>query len=289
MNLNRLKSLAACVVLAGASLGVADTASACSVAAWTATNKTATDANAGGPAQGVRRYYGLCGLNATAAGIVVGDNSPQGATETTYRARFYFYPNITSGSANILSVNAGENGTGAALVGLNFTSAGVLNVLVNGAQAGSIQGAGLKPNRWYGVEVTYIAGTSVRVDVRGNATFSDSLTITTGVPATGVDSVTLGFISGAGTQAGAAIQFDEFESSRAGTAIGFLPRGNGRIESGTQEYTVFDVLDVLAEFRAGSLALGNSDVEEDGDVDVFDVLAVLARFRTGVFPASTNP
>jgi len=277
MNLNRLKSLAACLVLAGAGLAVADTASACSVAAWTATNKTATDANAGGPPT-VRRYYGLCGLNTTAAGTVVGDNSPAGATETTYRARFYFFPNVGAGSAKILSINAGENGTGAELVGLTYNN-GALQVAVNnGATTQSI--TGLTNARWYGVEVTYLAGTSVQVDVRGNKTFTGTTTIAAGVPATGVDSVTMGFISGTGTS----IQFDEFESSRAATPIGFLPRGNARIESGTQSYTIFDVVDVLTEFRTGTLSLGNSDVEEDGDVDVFDVLAILTRFRTGSFP-----
>jgi hypothetical protein len=282
MNLNRLKSLAACIVLAGAGLGVASNANACSVAAWTDTNKTATDANAGSPPT-VRRYYGLCGLNANAPGIVVGDNSPAGATETTYRARFYFFPNVTSGSAKILSINAGENGTGTELVGLTFTSAGALQVAVNGgATTQTING--LTNARWYGVEVTYIANTSVQVDVRGNKTFTGTTTIAAGVPSTGVDSVTLGFITGAGTQGGAAIQFDEFESSRAGTAIGFLPRGNARIESGTQSYTLLDVLDVLTEFRTGTLAQGNPDAEEDGDVDLLDVLAVLTRFRTGNFP-----
>lgn len=278
MNLNRLKSLAACLVLAGAGLGAADTASACSVAAWTATNKTATDANAGSPPT-VRRYYGLCGLTASAPNTVVGDNSPAGATETTYRARFYFFPNVPTGSAKILSVNAGENGTGTELVGLTYNSNGTLEVAVNGG-ASTSSVTGLTNARWYGVEVTYLAGTSVQVDVRGNKAFTGTTTVPS-APATGVDSVTLGFISGTATS----IQFDEFESSRAATAIGFLPRGNARIESGVQAYTLFDVLDVLTEFRTGTLALGNSDVEEDGDVDLFDVLAILTRFRTGNFPA----
>lgn len=281
MNLNRLKSLAACLVLAGAGLGAADTASACSVAAWTATNKTATDANAGGPAEGVRRYFGLCSLNANAANVVVGDNSPAGATETTYRARFYFFPNITAGSAKILSINAGENGTGAELVGLTFTAAGALQVAVNNS-ASTQSIAGLTPGKWYGVEVTYLANTSVRVDVAGNAGFTDTTTIAAGVPATGVDSVTLGFISGAGTQGGASIQFDEFESSRAATAIGFKPRGDAVPDN---IYAIDDVVAVLREFRLGAAgaALGSPDADEDGVVSISDVVATLRRFRLGSF------
>lgn len=283
-NSRTLKGLALSVaVCAMAGTGVAE---ACSVAAWTASNTNATNANAVQPPGAANfRYYGSCALrlDAASAPLMVGDNSPAGAAETTYRARFYFFTGLTAGSAQIFRATSDDNNGGSEVLSLSLASSGSLTFAINGATVETI--AGLAANRWYAVEISYVGGTSYSIDVRGNRTFTASEAGATAVN-TGIGSHSLGLISVAG--AAGNVQFDEFEASRATAAIGFYPRGNANIDgSGAiaeQQYTLFDVLDALTEFRTGTLSAGNADAEEDGDVDLLDVLAILTRFRTGSFP-----
>ena len=277
MNMTGFKQACLSLALIGAGSLAWSQAQACTVAAWTGTNTTASTADVGGTAQSIRRYYGLCGLNAASSGKVVGENSPN--NETTYRVRFYFYPALTAGQAKIFSATTGDNGTGTEVIGLTYDSSGQVGVLANGSQVGTL--SGLTPNRWYAIELTYLGGTSIAASLRGNQTFTASTTITTNVPNSGIGSHTLGFISGTG--ASGTFQFDEFEASRsATTAIGFLNRGDA-VPDGT--YDLQDVIAVLREFRLGASgqAQGNADANEDGTVDLQDVIAVLRRFRNGSF------
>jgi hypothetical protein len=265
----------AALFAAGALL--AGTAEACSITAWSATNTTAIAADAGGP-PAIRRYIGLCALDAGADGKVVAENSPD--NETLYRARFYFYPEITAGSAKIFSATASDNGAGGEVIGLSYNANGTLTLLGSGASVATV--TGLNPAFWYGIEVTYRSGNELSMTVSGGGgRVSSSAAAAAGIPTAGVGSHALGFMSGSGT-AGGGFQFDEFEASRsADAAIGFRNRGDAIPDS---VYDIFDVLAILNEFRGQGLALGSSDAEEDGDVDIFDVLAVLTRFRTGSFP-----
>ncbi|HMN35836.1 MAG TPA: hypothetical protein PKE36_10625, partial [Chiayiivirga sp.] len=66
-------------------------AMACTISNWNGTN-TAAAANTGGPAEGIARYSGVCGL-AVDSGKYVVDNTP--GTEGTYRARFYVLTKAT--------------------------------------------------------------------------------------------------------------------------------------------------------------------------------------------------
>ena len=89
------------------------------------------------------------------------------------------------------------------------------------------------------------------------------------------------------TGAAGSIQFDEFEASRATTAIGFYPRGNARVDGtgaiADQNYDIFDFIDAARELQTAVLASGNSDADEDGDVDVFDIIAIARRVQLGSF------
>ncbi|MCB1552696.1 MAG: hypothetical protein KDJ14_02715 [Xanthomonadales bacterium] len=279
-NSRTLKGLALGVaVCAMAGTGVAE---ACSVAAWTAGNTTAAAANAGSPPT-FRRYYGLCGLTVSAASpVVVGDNSPAGAAETTYRSRFYFYTGLTAGSAVVFRASASDDNGGAEVLSLNYSSTGSLAYSVGGSTVATA--TGLAANKWYAVEISYVGGATYSISVRGNQTYTFSNNGATAFN-TGIGSHTLGIVSNTG--AAGSIQFDEFEASRATTAIGFYPRGNARVDGtgaiADQNYDIFDFIDAARELQTAVLASGNSDADEDGDVDVFDIIAIARRVQLGSF------
>lgn len=274
-----LIGLKAGAALIAASLLAVGSAEACSVAAWSATNTTAAAGDVGGPAEGVRRYIGLCGLDADAVGKVVGENSP--SNESIYRARFYFHPEITAGSAKIFSASGDDNATGGEVIGLTYNADGTLTLLGSGAEVASVNG--LTSGNWYGVEITYRAGTELSMAVRGRAdAVNTSAAASSGIPSANIGSHTLGFITSNGASGGG-FQLDEFEASRSGdTAIGFRNRGDA-VPDGT--YNLQDIIAVLREARLGAAAaaLGNADANEDGLVNLQDIIAVLRRVRTGSF------
>jgi hypothetical protein len=256
----------------------ASDASACTVSAWLASNTTATNANAGGRSAtpAIPRYFGSCALNTTAAGTVVGDNTP--SAEPTFRARFYVFANLTAGASKIFSATSGDNGAGTEVVGVLLQSNGQIVLQVNGTNVATLPA--ITQPLWYGIEVTYIAGTSASITVRNNLqTYNQTQTVTTGVN-TAIESTTIGFSSTGGGVG--RLVFDEFESSRGATAIGFLPVGDAEPDG---SYTIGDVVAVLREFRLGAsgVAAGNADIDGNGVVDLADVVSILRRFRTGSF------
>lgn len=271
--------------LAGAILAVLPIGSAlaCTTSAWLGTNTTATNANSNGPAAGFARYSGLCGLRA-ATGVFVADNSPAGAAETTYAARFYVHTGLTAGSAKVFSATTGDNGGGAETIGITYNQAGNFDFAINGVSIGNV--AGIVASRWYSVDFVYQSGASFNVDVAGAAGsttngFSGNLTVP-GIAAGSIGSATMGFISGGGT---GTLHFDEFDSSRAATKIGRLARGNARPET-PAVYNVFDIIDVAQEVQRGAAvftAAGQPDATEDGILNVFDIIAVARRVQTGSF------
>lgn len=271
MNITGFKQVGLSLALAMAGSLAWSSAQACTVAAWTGTNTTATSSDVGASP---RRYYGLCGLNAASSGKAVGENSPN--NETTYRARFYFYPGLTAGEAKMFSATSGDNGSGTEVLSVSYNANGNVTVAANGTTVATI--SGVTASRWHAVELTYIGGTSLAVSIRGNQTFTGSSTVTTNVPNTGIGSHTLGFLTSNG--ASGSFQFDEFEASRSSTtAIGFLNRGDA-VPDGT--YSIQDVVAVLLEVR-GTLAQGNADVNEDGLVNIQDVFSILRKVRLNEF------
>lgn len=278
MNLSR--SILAGTLLAVLPLG---SALACTTSAWTGTNKTATDANSGGPTNNIARYSGLCALRATASNIFVADNSPAGPTETTYAVRFYVHTGLTSGNAKIFSATTGDNGTGSETIGVTYNHANNFDFSINGASIGTV--TGIQQNKWYSIDFIYKSGTSFNVDVAGAGGsptgFNQNLTVN-GIAAGSVGSATLGFISGSGV---GALNFDEFDSSRADAKIGRLARGNARAEDPVV-YDVFDIIDTAREVQSGPAVhtnAGQPDATEDGIMDVFDIISVARRVQLGNF------
>lgn len=278
MNLSR-KFLAGAII----SLLPLGSALACNTSAWLGTNTTAVAADSGEPAAAFKRYAGRCALRA-APTVVVADNSPAGASETTYAARFYVHTGLTAGSAKVFSATTGDNGSGTETIGITYNQAGNFDFAINGASVGQV--TGITASRWYSIDLLYQSGASFNVDVAGAAGatpagFTGNLTVP-GIAAGSVGSVTLGFLSGGGT---GTLFIDEFDSSRAATKIGRLARGNARAESPVV-YNVFDIIDTAQEVQRGAAtftATGQPDATEDGLLNVFDIIAVARRVQTGSF------
>lgn len=278
MNFTSRKLLAA-ALLAAIPMG---SALACTTGNWTDVANGGGDID-GTPTAGspptVARYSGECGLAAD-AGDLVTNNAPDG--EGVYRARFYVY---TGGTGTVFRATADDNNAGAEVLRVEY-SAGTFSFFQNVAAAGTVTGAGVVADKWYSVELLYVAGEAdgFSATVAGNQTFTGS--VAPGVAGAGtIGSHSLGNIGGAGTVLG-----DAFESTRSeDTEIGRLCRGD---VNGAEPIAinVFDRTAVTNEILNGTLAAGQPDCNEDGAVNVFDrtcvTTFVLAGGAPGTCPSS---
>lgn len=253
-------------------------AMACTISNWNGTN-TAAAANTGGPAEGIARYSGVCGL-AVDSGKYVVDNTP--GTEGTYRARFYVLTKAT-GTVTIFKASASDNGGGASVIEVDYTGS-AFNFRSNGAAVGSGV-AGIQANKWYSIEMLYVSGGNFTASVWGAGGTAEVGNVS-GAAGTGtVGSAVLGAV--AGSTGAASLGFDAFESTRSETtAIGRLCRGDANA-SGSR--TVADAVIIRNEFAgAGALATGQPDTNEDGAVSVADAVLVRNMFAGGLGDC-TNP
>ncbi|HPF72156.1 MAG: hypothetical protein H7A20_10325 [Rhodanobacteraceae bacterium] len=261
---------------------------ACTVSQWTGA-KTAVDADAKLPAEvGTynSRYSGSCGLVLGSSGDYVGDNHP--ANDSTYNARFYVFPELSGGSAEVFGAYTADDGGGSQPISISYGS-GQFTFNVGGASGNVAAAAG----KWYSIEFAYDAAADTFSATVGNSTFSGS---TVGVALTNVslsgtigdvaaiESARLGWIASAGT---GRIIVDEFESTR-GVAIGRLRPGdaNGDADCSVADYNFVrdDIAAKLELFFGGSnttaLAAGQPDCNEGGQTDVADYTCLANRIGT---------
>ena len=106
--LNSFKRAAGLGLFAAGALLASQAALACQTTAWSSTSGAVA---AGDPAvEGISRYQGLCGLEATGQGFVQ-DNSPGGIDRIV--ARFYVLNELdTSTTSNVYSGYSATDGTG---------------------------------------------------------------------------------------------------------------------------------------------------------------------------------
>lgn len=266
----KFKTLA---LVVAASFGLAGTSAvfACSTVAW-------NGGEIGNPVEGrptdatpVARYAGQCGLRSAATAQYVIDNTP--TAETTFRARFYVYTGLTSGSALVYeALNATTR-----QIGVTYDrGAGNLSFATTGATPQTIT---VVPDRWYSVELDWSRTRgNMLVAVRGAGAATESLATVTGVGGTDqIDTARLGWVSGTGVAGARGIVTDAYESRRA-TAIGRLCRGDANLD-GTRNSG--DQLAVRNEFFGTALAPGQPDASEDGSVNSSDQLAVRNIFFAG--------
>lgn len=275
----------------GAALLFSSGAEACTLNAWTVNGSIVGSPIAGGPAHTnntVRRYSGICGMRASAAGDYVQNDDP--AADQIFRARFYVFTGLTSGSATVFQAG-------------NSTNDNEIEVIVNrGTNQLQVRHRGGTPvnfsinpaGRWYSVEVAMnstntdttgadpIPANTMLVRVSGaNTGVSDvvnsqSLTVTNGAT---IDFARLGWVSGTAT---GNLDFDAYESTRsAGNPIGRLCRGDA---NGSNTITVADRSAITAEMNnPANAATGQPDCNEDGQITAADRSCV-----TGLLSASAT-
>lgn len=242
---------------------------ACTVANWNGANTATTAANAGGPADGIARYSGVCALSVD-SGKYVTDNTP--GTEGIYRARFYVLTKATGGTVTIFKAGSDDNAGGTAAIEVDFTGS-TFAFRQNGASAGSV--SGIQANKWYSIEMFYKAGNAFTASVWGAGGTSEvgNVNVTSAVGSATVGSARMGAISGStGT---AKLGFDAFESTRSETtAIGRLCRGDA---TGEGNLNIADRMAINQELAGISYQSGQPDCTEDGTLNIADRLCLNQR------------
>jgi hypothetical protein len=271
-------------------------AMACTVTAWSANSGNLVvddpDANAGTntPETGhVKRLSGACGLSpASGAASFVTDNSP---ADGVYRARFYFFTGIASGTPRVFEAFTADAGGGTSIFSVTYdTAGGDLDFTAAGT---SMQSIPVVANKWYSVEFFHNTGSPLTATVMGNnSAVADGAPLTStsaGAVAGTVQSVRLGNVSGSAFTFGGTpssnnafgIAFDEFDSTRsAATPIGRLCRGdangNANAALADNDLNVVDASQIVAERLGQSVSPGQPDANEDGIVNVVDASLVVA-------------
>lgn len=222
----RNESVRIAVVLVGLCGGLmaATTAAACSLSAWSSTSGTPiVDGPGGSPA--VARYSGFCAMQADEIGDFVTDDSPE--SETVYIARFYVYTGSHAGDS--VDIFQARNDNGFNMVRVQYTGTQFVFTM-NGT--GTSRSASVAPNRWYSVELDWVAsesgGLGIALQGAGSAT---PIQVT---PISGVNNVDdrisearLGKIAGAGS---GFMNFDAFDSL-SGTVLPIAPEGSNSARS----------------------------------------------------------
>jgi len=264
---NLVKRVAGLGALAVGALLASQAAFACQTTNWSVTNGAVA---AGDPAvEGIARYQGLCGLEATGTGFVQ-DNSPGGIDRIV--ARFYVLNNNTS-TATIYS-GFGDTAGGSNRFNVTLSSAGQVT-LTDVATGQSVNQSGA--SNWLSVEIDWGQGAGsgfASLSVNGQAAAEITGLNNSG---TALQSVRLGNLDGATGLVG----FDSYESRRS-TAVGRLCNCNAN-GSADDVVNVQDVITIVNEAGGIGLASGTPDCNQDGQVSVQDViLTVNIAGDTGV-------
>jgi len=268
---NGLMKAPAVLALLAAGLLVHGSAQACSLAAW---DNPATGAPvAGGSAQGIARYSGLCGMRAVNPGPSFVSESAQHNAEggaTPFRARFFVFTGISGASPVIF--RALPTGGGGSVIDVTYNSGdGNFGFTVGGntqtTAAGSAPTGG-----WVQVELTYQANQAFTASTR-------RLGVQTALPAgltagaATIDAVQLGIIAnGGGT---GTLTFDEYEASRAaggGAPFQARPRGDA---NGDGVVSGPDIIQTLQAAAGVLTPVGQPDCNMDGVVSGPDIVCVV--------------
>jgi hypothetical protein len=272
---------AALVLALGSALSLgASNAMACTFSAWNggATGAPVAASPTGTSDASPKRVAALCGLQ-TQSGVqsFVTDNSP--GTEGTYRARFYVFTGTATTAGTVFSATSADAGGGTEVIAVDLNPAtDQFTFFVNGTNVGT---APAVDRKWYGIEVAYVSGTSFSATSKTSDTTniraSITTTVTNNTPGTGtVASARLGNIDGL-TAAPAAINVDEFDSSRGTTAIGYLCRGDANNSGGITATDRFAITQELA--LPPVFAPGQPDCNEDGRVTATDRFCVTEKLN----------
>lgn len=247
------RTAAAGALLLGAAFA-SQAAMACTLDNWSSTSGAVA---AGDPlANGITRYSGLCGMEATGTGHVQDDN-PGGIDRIV--ARFYFLAD----NSDLSEVYAGygDNAGGSERFSVTMDAAG--NVVLTDATSGQTVSQAGNPGDWNSIEIDWAQGAGngvISLSVNGAAATENTTLSNAGAQ---LQSVRLGNLNGsAGTT-----RFDAYESRRS-TAVGRLIVSDANNDGNVN---VGDITVMSNEIFASTLATGQPDCNEDGLVNVGDI------------------
>ena len=253
------RTAAAGALLLGAAFA-GQAAMACTLDNWSSNSGAVS---AGDPfAEGIARYSGLCGMQATGAGYVQDDN-PGGIDRIV--ARFYVL-NTNTATAEIYS-GYGDNVGGSERFNVTLDNAGGVTLTDTATGQSVTQSGG---TAWLSVEIDWAQGAGngvISLSVNGQTPAENTTLNNAGAQ---LQSVRLGNIDGAAGN----INFDAYESRRS-TAVGRLVTGDANNDGAV---TVFDAIAIVNESAgpgSGTLATGQPDCNEDGGVTVFDAICAI--------------
>jgi len=249
-------------------LVLSSNAFACSTVAW---SETSGAVSANGPANGVPKVSGGCGLEVTGAGYVQ-DNSPE--AEDQFIGRFYFFPQFSAaGSTDIFVAYSDEATTdfttelfSVAYDGSNI----IIDATANGGGSASVpvSGAG-----WHLIEFSWVSGDFGGLWVDADATLVTEANETFASGSGMVESIQLGAPNVIGSLSGMAY-FDDYVSHRS-SPIGGILAGDSNLDG------IFDLTDIDAitsEFLYGDYPVdGSTDCNLDGGTNSGDVNCVAEK------------
>lgn len=286
------KLLLASAIGAVLSLGAVD-ALACTTAAWDdvtgAVNAASPTANTDASP---KRYGALCGLQTVGGAPNFVTNDTPGA-ESTYRARFYVYTGTTTAAGRVFSATSADGGGGSEVIGVSYNpTAATFSFSVNGTPVAATAPAAAK--RWHGIEVAFVSGTSFDATVKSANPANPSANIVTNVSsgaapaAATVGSARLGNIDGVASSV--SMNFDEFDSTRGSTAIGFLCRGDANNDGTRSSGDTIVIRNEFFGYQPGgtlNYSAFQPDCNEDGVVNSGDAVCVRNIFFLD--PSPTGP
>lgn len=265
-------------LIAGSALLGGSNVMACTTEAWTGDTdlsvfSTLSNAAAGSPADGFKRYSGECSLKAEASGEFVVDGSP--LAETAYKAQFYVYTGLTGGSATIFRIQ-GDLATNAADVVYN-AGVGQLEFTANGLTSSGSSAITVLANRWYRVYVDLdFTANTLDATVRGGGSSVDATVALTGdYVADGVAYVQLGWIDTVTGDPTGTLYFDAFETRRQND-VAALPRGDANNSGSCNASDVSEIANDVVNILLGnpSTTAGQPDCDENGTMNASDVSCV---------------
>lgn len=246
--------------------------SPCTLSAW---SFVTTGPVAGGPYDStpIVRYEGGCAMRVALGGAVQSDHP---ASETSYRARFYVFPQTSAGAVVLFQ---GTNSSGVPQFSIAHDGAtGAFLIYVGSGSTGTPDTSlfGVPSFRWTWIEVYYQSGLPLTITAQGSASPAPPVTVTSSVavPPSSIDSARLGWLSTANGNPTGAINFDAFASNNLVAPIGPLCRGDADAD-GDIDNVDYKVL--TDEILQRDIASGQPDCTEDGRLDAFDRVCVAKR------------
>lgn len=251
----------------------------CTAASWSSVTAPGVASGPYDPTP-VVRYSGACAYRVSSGGSVRSDHP---ASESTYRARFYVFPQTSSGA--VVLFQARDAGGVPQFSIAHDPVANAFLVYIGPTAAGSADTTlfGVPSFRWTWIEVFYQSGQKLTITAQGSASPAPPVTVTSNLPVgpSSIDTATLGWIATANGNPIGEINFDAFVSNNTASPIGPLCRGDANGDSFVDgnDYQMLTE-EILRRRDAGNVPIvapGQPDCSEDGKLDALDRVCVVKR------------